>query len=235
MSSWSRPEATGKADSPQETFDNNLWFTIALKHKGRPKRGEPKTGYIFGSGTQGTGYYRDTEDDRAARGNVEEQNKLQDKADDLPVPASMNTSSASRYTETLKMVLPDWLPRRTRRRHRDGKRIRDKTRGSKPTPVLGNLCFTTCASTWARDCGLAAIDSWNLNAWHAGSYAAFKSSAETMLMQETKIKDEESCARAEDMASRNGWNAKLNCSATTDMGAASAGIGIMSKKHVGAR
>ena len=48
-----------------------------------------------------------------------------------------------------------------------------------------------------------AIDSWNLNSWYAGSTAAFQSTADAVLLQETKIDDPEACARAEDTASRN--------------------------------
>ena len=64
-------------------------------------------------------------------------------------------------------------------------------------------------SALAKELGLCAIDSWNMNAWHAGIATASKSSADVVLLQEARIDDKETCLRAEDAARANGWAAKI--------------------------
>ena len=62
---------------------------------------------------------------------------------------------------------------------------------------------------------------------------AVKSSADVLLLQETKILGTDLCKRAEDAAMRSGWQGTINAANNTDNGGASAGVGILAKKHIG--
>ena len=93
--------------------------------------------------------------------------------------------------------------------------------------------FTTLGSELAKQMGWCAIDCWNLNAWHAGIASATASTADAMLLQETKLEGDEACRRAEDAMRGKGWNAKLNRAVKTTDGGVSAGVAIMTKRHIG--
>ena len=54
-------------------------------------------------------------------------------------------------------------------------------------------------------------------------------------MQETKLTDAEAHKRAEDAVKKLGWQAKVKPANGTDKGSASAGVGVLAKKHVGMR
>ena len=98
-----------------------------------------------------------------------------------------------------------------------------------------NLEFTSLESDWAKENEVCAIDSWNLNAWHAGQAQAANSTADVMLVQETRLPEDEQCRRAEDAAKRKGWQATFNAAIRTEKGGSSAGVGILAKKHIGMR
>ena len=135
------PKRLANLTPPQELFDTRPPFVPANKHRGKHKRGTSKEGYFFGSGTHGIGYYRDTPEDRAARSNG--MSAPQDSADAIPVPESMHSNSTCRTTGDMRTILPDWLSRRSRRKHKGGKRIRGGTRESKSSQNLGDLNFTS--------------------------------------------------------------------------------------------
>ena len=72
-----------------------------------------------------------------------------------------------------------------------------------------------------------------MNAWQAGISSIAKTSADSVLLQETRIDDKEACLGAEDSARAKGWSAKINKAVTTQEGGSSAGVGIMTKRHIG--
>ena len=93
--------------------------------------------------------------------------------------------------------------------------------------------MTTAGSTLAKELGLCAVDTWNMNTWHAGIAAIASSTADAVLLQETRIVDAEACLRAEDGAHAKCWSMKMNRAITTQEGGASAGVAIMTKRHIG--
>ena len=130
-------------------------------------------------------------------------------------------------------AIPQWLLSRKRRRHKGGKRIRSCTSDRNKAPPTTDLNYISCESEWAHDNGHTAIESWNENAWHAGFNSAVKSSADALLMQETRLLEADLCKRAEDAAMRSGWQGTINAANRTDNGGTSAGVGILAKKHIG--
>ena len=238
------PKFREKRTPDQKHFEDRLPFIQAVVKRGKPKRGNAISGYCFRTGFLGTGYYRDTPEDRARWQQEDQKAATKDfKHKEIPMPSKLRDTKPEDAVQTPSTATnsdddrayPEWLTKRSRRRHEAGKRVRGYRRPKTKEQSKTWLSSTTLMCKWARDNGILAIDSWNGNTWHSCADRAFKSSADALMTQETKIKDQESCDRAEDAAGRNGWKATFRPANNTAKGGVSAGVGILAKKHVGLR
>ena len=131
-------------------------------------------------------------------------------------------------------LLPEWITKKTRRRKASNGKRKRTSRGQQIKEANEELKdVTTLKSTLAECAGMCAIDSWNLNGWHAGTATAATSTADAILLQESRLEGDEACRRAEDSMRGQGWNAKINRAVKTQAGGVSAGVAIMAKGHVG--
>jgi len=229
-------------------FASRPYFVPAVREKGKPRQGGTVSGYVFGTRTEGTGYFRDTTSDREAQCAPDTQADHRSRFDSvcagIPTPTEMTSplmqppgqrASQPASQDNANILTPqEWTTQRTcRRKHIDGKRNRRKKKTASDGSTI--LSITTVKDKSARNAGFLTIDSWNMNAWQAGLQAASDSSADIILLQETKVDDTERCRRAEEAAKRLGWQATLSKAVTTSLGGASAGVAIMAKKHIGLR
>ncbi len=84
-----------------------------------------------------------------------------------------------------------------------------------------------------RRLGLWAVDSVNPNAWPAGHEYAKRTAADFLVMQEVKLRAGDQLDSAEAAAKNSGWDISIAAAIKTVKGAASAGVGVGTKKHIG--
>ena len=156
---------------------------------------------------------------------------------DVLWPATSTSESQSGHSNEQNQgtpLQPSWMANtirnRGRKRQRKGRRAKGKELSASDSEDLN---VTTAESEIAKELGLCALDSWNMNTWHAGAATIYSSSADAVLLQETRTDDIEACQRAEDCGRARGWSAKINKAITTADRGSSAGVAIMTKKHIG--
>ena len=88
-------------------------------------------------------------------------------------------------------------------------------------------------ASYHRHTGLWAIDSANGNSWLGGAKYLELTSADIVLIQESKLRGSDAIQSVEDAALNHGWKATLSAATTGERGGASAGVGVAIRKHLG--
>ena len=196
-------------------------------------------GYVFITNDGATSYYRNIEADNKGRWHQAQTSTRSwtQALAEVIWPAASITSAPNGSDDNGNQgisIQPSWLQstiqvsnRRISRRGRRRKKI------AAAASDLGDSNVTTVDSTLAKELGLCALDSWNMNTWHSGMPTIAESSADVALLQETRVDEAEACLRAEEAARVKGWSAKINKAVTTQEGGSSAGVGIMTERHIG--
>ena len=179
--------------------------------------GGPVAGYVFSTRQGKTGYFRDH----------------------IPVAtenAEQNNVAAARVPPTLPILLQAHVPVQPTDRQRQSDAKAKKTRrrdGHGPLPPCPHVTTLKEEDGW-RKTGLLAIDSLNSNSFHSATTARATSSADALVLQETKVKKAKSdWIRAE--ARKDGWRAEMSAAAPAGGHAASGGVAVLVKSAYGLR
>ena len=199
-----------------------------------------KTGFCFGSGDQGIGYYLDA----VALG--PQQPGGTSAPSDVPATPIMLANVLPLGGSTRSTPNEEQRSRRSRRVRKDtGSRQRWKRRtpGARHADVEvvmrdgGVQPQTSLADLWWKPLGLWAFDTTNSNCWQSGATAVLsRSSADCVLMQETK-----KCIPPDDPSlicragRRLGWSASASSARSTAAGRASGGVAILARRGIGIR
>lgn len=143
----------------------------------------------------------------------------------LPVPGCGDCAGATAAPRTKPARR---APRHARRQpeHASG----DRQPRCCPEPPDGPLAFDDVSHQKA---GLWAIDTCNPNAWPAALDYLRVTAADFVVLQETKLRGEEACAAAEQVARSSGWSASILPCGRADAGGRSAGVAVAVRSHVG--
>jgi hypothetical protein len=195
-------------------------------------------GFVFGTGTSGTGYYRDL----VVGSQPAASSKVTLTLDTLlPLMTCTPELLACNASEGLAPLLPS--RRRARRaRERNGKRIVRANRNKRAAasfegegkpqpscPQTGLMC-----ERWWPSLGLWAIDSANGNSWKSlAKHVLERSQADIVVGQETKAFTERETSKAVTEARRLGWNPTLTKAHRTGCDMGSGGGAILARKGTG--
>ena len=172
-------------------------------------------GFVFRTGDNGTGYYRD-------RTSVCEQRVAgQDEPTTILLDELIKHSACNKTfiegTDTSSMQWP--RSRRARRaRQADGKRRKKPSRRQVANLLArqGKGNYSCCPETgsikdrWWRELGMWAVETGNPNSWRSGCEKMLRaSSADVVALQEARISNPERLEAASNEARRLGWNPVL--------------------------
>ena len=166
---------------------------------------------MFSRGEHGQGYYRMPEGLPPP----------ETTPDATPAPAPQHDTHCSDNNAT------------RRRRHKRKKQSREKfANRAGPIQCFPPLCGIADAD-W-REAGIWAIDTANANCINtAEEKAVGRTSADVLLLQETKVNTEQGLADARVRLNNLGWNAHLSLASTTAAGAPSSGAAVLTRRGNG--
>ena len=180
-----------------------------------------RSGFHFTTGEEGTGYYASTSGGASL---------------DTPVVLSLDALIPPSHAQHHVFA-------KRRARHRickNGKRFRPNTRAARQTHHADTAAVEVSANhteiedaSW-REMGLWAFDTANANSWLTGLNAVLKrSTADAVLMQESKIHSEAKLESARKDARKCGWNSSLSLAHRTAAERGSGGCTVAVQRGTG--
>ena len=168
---------------------------------------EKMEGYAFAKGEHGLGYYRQTCSDVLTPG----------------TPAANLPNGETSVTSELRIT------RRRKRKKQSRQRIANRS-----GPVQFFPPVTGIADAQWRQSGLWAIDTANTNCLNTAEDKVLgRSSADIVLLQETKVNEKQAAEAAKQRLMNLGWRAHLGLATTTNAGAPSSGTAVLNRRANG--
>lgn len=220
-----QPSHAGSPKEAQQPLTHNgSSFIESAVFKG------PLNGFYFGTGTQGTGYYRDLRSAPPATPN-----------DATPLSLCGCIFSGSHSSAEHDSCADRSRSRRIRKQ--TGTRQRWRRRAPGPNHFLVSQLKehgrvpqqATLSDKWWKPLGLWAFDTVNPNSWRSGCGAVLaKSCADCVFMQETKrvISDDDPTALGR-CARKLGWSACAWSARRNPSGQASGGVAVIARRGIG--
>ncbi len=233
--------ATASPTGPRLGSTEGKWFIPTSAFHGA------LAGWVFKSGTAGLGYYReegtlvirleglcappppprvisicDALDVRARQ--------LQPIRDGGTVERRLYTLDR-RARAAVDGAVPRRRPRAVPRRRRRGRRGRSAIPAGDGQPSV--VADFRADDAWHRKLGLWAIETANPNSWDTARRYVEMSAADVLMIQELKLRDGDPTLAAQRAAAGMGWQLSAESCDVTDLGYASAGVGIAVRSHMG--